>query len=43
MKTLAAVLAIAFIYSTALNYEQDKQIQKLGRALSICQGATVSQ
>ncbi len=38
MKTMIAVLAIAFVYSTALNYEQDKQIQKLQRFVAACAG-----
>ncbi len=36
MKTLVVILAIAFIYSSALNYEQDKRIQKLQRFVANC-------
>lgn len=43
MKTLAAVLAIAFIYSTALNYEQDQRIRKLQKFMDTCQGRVVAQ
>ena len=43
MKTMAVILAIAFIYSTALNYDLDNRVHILQQSLSTCQGAKVSQ
>ena len=42
MKTVAVILAIAFIYSSALNYDLDKRVQILQRAVAGCQG-TINQ